>query len=226
MKLVDRVAQARTPFIAVCASSGAQTHLSGASDCASAAASCAIRYVLSDELTRLCAALAFSKGAQTLSCANLCSSRGVFVGRVGLCTLAERIGRYGFPPAEDGFGNYGRRGAMLRASRDGRRGQVRTFWTTGETDQMLSRAPCWPILISTRSAISTPRPLGGDCGLQTAPAMRTPRCEDASSSNSKGPGLTTMHAQTYRPRYAQKSKKIRSARSRSTSRCCWRSFCS
>lgn len=135
MKLVDRVAQARTPFIAVCASTGAQTRLSGASDCAADAASCAIRYVLSDELTRLCAALAYSKGAHTLSCADLMHvpAECLWV-EWAYAPWRRKLDRYGFPPAKDAFGNYGRRGAMLRASRDGRRGQVRTFWTTGETD--------------------------------------------------------------------------------------------
>jgi hypothetical protein len=33
--------------------------------------SCATRYVLNDELTRICTALAYSKGAATLDCANL-----------------------------------------------------------------------------------------------------------------------------------------------------------
>ena len=135
MKLVDRVGQARTPFIAVCASTGAQTRLSGASDCASDAASCAIRYVLTDELTRLCAALAYSKGAQTLSCADLMHvpAERLWV-EWAYAPWRDELDRYGFPPARDGLGSYGRRGAMLSASRDGRRGQVRTFWSTGETD--------------------------------------------------------------------------------------------
>jgi hypothetical protein len=142
MKLVDRVAQARTPFIAVCASTGVQTRLSGASDCANEAARCAIRYVLSDELTRLCAALAYSKGAQTLSCSDLMRipAERLWV-EWAYAPWRNELDRYGFPAASDHYGNCGRRGAMLTASRDGRRGQVRTFWSTGDTELDVFASP-------------------------------------------------------------------------------------
>jgi hypothetical protein len=135
MRLVDRVAQARTPFVAVCASTGLQTRLSGASDCANQVASCPIRYVLSDDLTRLCAALAYSKGASRLSCVDLMRvpAERLWV-EWAYAPWRNELDLYGFPPARDNFGNGGRRGAMLTASRDGRRGQVRTFWSTGESE--------------------------------------------------------------------------------------------
>jgi len=139
MRLVDRVAQARTPFIAVCASTGVQTRLSGASDCADAAASCPIRYVLSDDLTRLCAALAYSKGAHSLSCVDLMRvpAQRLWI-EWAYAPWRNELDLYGFPPARDNFGIAGRRGAMLTASRDGRRGQVRTFWSTGESELEVS----------------------------------------------------------------------------------------
>jgi hypothetical protein len=135
MRLVDRVAQARTPFITVCTSTGAQTRLSGASDCADEVASCPIRYVLSDDLTRLCAALAYSKGAQTLSCTDLMRvpAERLWV-EWAYAPWRNELDLYGFPPTDDNFGNGGRRGALLMTSRDGRRGQVRTFWSTGEAE--------------------------------------------------------------------------------------------
>jgi hypothetical protein len=133
MRLVDQVAQARTPFIAVCRSTGDQTRLSGASDCANEVASCPIRYVLTDDLTRLCAALAYSKGAQTLSCTDLMRipAERLWV-EWTYAPWRNELDLYGFRPARDNFGNGGRRGALLTASRDGRRGQVRTFWSTGD----------------------------------------------------------------------------------------------
>lgn len=142
MRLVDRVAQARTPFIAVCTSNGVQTRLSGASDCADQAANCPIRYVLSDELTRLCAALAYSKGAQTLSCADLMRvpTERLWV-EWAYAPWQHELDLHGFPPARDNFGNGGRRGAMLSASRDGRRGQVRTFWSTGDAEFEVYASP-------------------------------------------------------------------------------------
>src|SRR5277367_604880 len=135
MRLVDRVAQARTPFIAACASTGVQTRLSGASDCANEVASCPIRYVLNDELTRLCAALAYSKGAQALNCGDLLRvpAERLWVEWAD-APWRHELDLYGFRPARDNFGHGGRRGAMLTASRDGRRGQVRTFWSTGERE--------------------------------------------------------------------------------------------
>jgi hypothetical protein len=135
MRLVDRIAQARTPFIVKCASTGVESRLSGVSDYASDAASCPIRYVLSDDLTRLCAALAYSKSARTLSCMDLIHipSERVWV-EWSHAPWRDELNRYGFPQAQDGFLACGRRGAYLRSSRDGRRGSVRTFWSTGETE--------------------------------------------------------------------------------------------
>jgi len=133
MRLVDRVAQSRTPYIAVCRSTGLQTRLSGAMDFAADAANCPIRYVLSDELTRLCAALAYSKGAQSLACTDLVRipAERLWV-EWAYGPWRNELDRYGFPPSSDQFGNYGRRGALLTASRDGRRGHVKTFWCTGD----------------------------------------------------------------------------------------------
>lgn len=135
MRLVDQVAQARTPFIAECSSTGAQTRLSGASDCANEVAYCPMRYVLTDDLTRLCAALAYSKGAQALSCTDLVRipAERLWV-EWAYAPWRNELDLYGFAPARDNFGNGGRRGALLTASRDGRRGQVRTFWSTGQAE--------------------------------------------------------------------------------------------
>jgi hypothetical protein len=135
MRLVDRVAQSRAPFIAMCSTTGFQTRLSGAADYAVDAANCPIRYVLSDELTRLCAALAYSRGARTLSCTDLIHipAERLWV-EWAYAPWRKELDRYGFRPADDQFGNCGRRGAMLSASRDGRRGRVRTFWSTGERE--------------------------------------------------------------------------------------------
>jgi hypothetical protein len=134
MRLVDRVAQCRVPFVAVCHATGTKTRLSGASDYATEVAACPIRYVLSDELTRLCAALAFSKGAQTLACTDLIHipAQSLWVEWAHGPWL-EELQRYGFAPGDSSDG-CGRRGAMLKASRSGRQGCVRTFWCAGHTE--------------------------------------------------------------------------------------------
>ena len=135
MRLVDRIAQARTPFIVKCPATGAPAQLSGVSDYASDVASCPLRYVLSDDLTGLCAALAYSRSTRTLSCMDLIHipAEQVWV-EWAQAPWRDELNRYGFPQREDGFLASGRRGAYLRASRDGRRGSVRTFWCTGETE--------------------------------------------------------------------------------------------
>src|SRR5579862_1223740 len=71
MRLADRVAQCRTPFVVQSETDNTLTRLNGASDFAADIAQCPIRYVLNDDLTRLCTALAYSKGARNLACADL-----------------------------------------------------------------------------------------------------------------------------------------------------------
>ena len=141
MRLVDRVAQCRAPFIAVCNVTGARTPLSGASDHALEVAACATRYVLNDELTRLCAALAFSKGAQTLACTDLIRvpAESLWV-EWAYAPWSDELHKYGFPPG-DLNESCGRRGALLRASRDGRRGRIRTFWCLGNGEGEVFASP-------------------------------------------------------------------------------------
>src|SRR5258708_28377280 len=71
MKLVDRLAQYRIPLIVENTASGTLSHLNGAAEFANRVAQCPVRYVLSDDLTRLCTALAYSKGSRTVACADL-----------------------------------------------------------------------------------------------------------------------------------------------------------
>jgi hypothetical protein len=141
MRLVDRVAQCRIPFIAVCNSTGVTTRLSGASDHATEVAGCPIRYVLSDELTRLCAALAFSKGAQTLACTDLIHipAQSLWV-EWAHAPWHEELRRYGFPSGDSSDGG-GRRGAMLKASRNGRQGCIRTFWCMANAEADVFASP-------------------------------------------------------------------------------------
>jgi hypothetical protein len=59
MRLADRIAQCRTPFIVQNTKDGSITHLANAAAFAQDINNCATRYVLNDELTRLCSALAY-----------------------------------------------------------------------------------------------------------------------------------------------------------------------
>ena len=96
--------------------------------------SCATRFVLSDELTRLCTALAYSKGASTLACADLLH---VPAERVWVewteAPWRNELARYGFKSPVDSA-RLGRRGVFIQSTPQGRRGLLRTFWASGESE--------------------------------------------------------------------------------------------
>ncbi|MHB8814379.1 MAG: hypothetical protein ACYDAE_14055 [Steroidobacteraceae bacterium] len=70
MRIFDRIAQCKTPVL-IQRTDGGVTRLSGAADYAEALKNCPLRYVLTDDLVRLCTELAYSKGARALACADL-----------------------------------------------------------------------------------------------------------------------------------------------------------
>jgi hypothetical protein len=139
VKLLDGVAQCHTPFVVRNRTSGAFTALSNTADCAEPVARCPLRYVLSDSLTQLCADLAYSKGARTVACADLLHAPAESLW-VEWCNEPWRsaLHQYGFPLIAGGAQWVGRRGAWVRASRDGRRGLVRTFWNAVNGDVLAS----------------------------------------------------------------------------------------
>jgi hypothetical protein len=134
MRLADRIAQWRTPFIVENTKDGSVTHLNGAAAFCKDIDSCATRYVLSDELTRLCTALAYSKGASTLACADLLH---VPAERVWVewteAPWRNELACYGFKNPVDSA-CAGRRGVFIQSHPDGRSGLMRTFWARGESE--------------------------------------------------------------------------------------------
>jgi hypothetical protein len=134
MRLADRIAQCRTPFIVQNTKDGSVTLLNNAAAFSRDIENCATRFVLSDELTRLCTALAYSKGASTLACTDLLH---VPAERVWVeWTEAPRrneLARYGFNnPVDPACA--GRRGVFIQSNRQGRSGLMRTFWARGESE--------------------------------------------------------------------------------------------
>lgn len=139
MKLADRIAQFRTPFLIACATSGRVHALNNAADCAHAVSAAPIRYVLSDDLTRLCTALAYSKGARTLDCADLLRIPAESLWIEWCCQPWQReLSLHGFKTDEAAPAQGHRRGALLRASADGRRGALRTFWSGAAPSDVLA----------------------------------------------------------------------------------------
>jgi hypothetical protein len=133
MRLVDHVAQCQLSILAVGLAPGSRTRLSGAADYAAQVAQCEVRYILTDELTRLCAALAYSKGARALQCVDLIR---VPAERVWIewnrAPWTQELKGFGFGLEENLAGAGRCRGALILASRDGRRGRIRTFWDAPE----------------------------------------------------------------------------------------------
>src|SRR6204780_3655401 len=139
MRLADRIAQCRTPFIVQNTKDGSMTQLNNAAAFAKDIDNCATRYVLSDELASLCTALAYSKGASTLACADLLHvpAERVWVEWAEAPWRSE-LARYGFYSPVDSARS-GRRGVFIQSTPQGRRGLLRTFWAGGESElQVLS----------------------------------------------------------------------------------------
>ena len=135
MRLADRIAQCHTPFVVQNVTNHTLRRLNGAADFAGEVAQCPTRYVLCDDLTRLCAALAYSKGARNLACADLLRvpSERVWVEWCEGAWLSE-LQLYGFQSVAKDAGASGRRGVFIESSRDGRRGLIRSFWSAGEKE--------------------------------------------------------------------------------------------
>ncbi len=134
MRLADRIAQCRTPFVVQNTKDGSITHLNNASAFSREIAQCATRYVLSDELTRLCAALAYSKGARTLACADLLHvpAERVWI-EWATAPWRNELARYGFKHAEHSARS-GHGGVFIQSTLQGRSGLLRTFWADGEPE--------------------------------------------------------------------------------------------
>jgi hypothetical protein len=131
MRLLDRIAQSSAALI-VQQDSGARWRLTSACDFAPRLRSCPLRYLLSDELTRMCTALAYSEGDQLADCLDL------------LHVPSERLWiEWSQAPLRDELlrarpecrgpsvgGEVLRKGALIDAAPDGRSGMMRTIWTT------------------------------------------------------------------------------------------------
>ncbi|MEP6885300.1 MAG: hypothetical protein ABJC66_11170 [Gammaproteobacteria bacterium] len=136
MRLLDQIAQCQEPFLVRSDITGEVTRLSGAGDCAPLLRRCPTRYVLSDDLTRLCTELAYSKGTQVLDCIDLIHTPAELLW-IEWCDAPwrETLREHGFDHPGDDERDGGRRGVLVRSTPAGQRGSIRAFWNTGDTDQ-------------------------------------------------------------------------------------------
>ena len=126
MRLLDLIAQGRTELIRI---DDGRT-LPGAERFKDAVRSCPLRYVLADELARCATQMAFSEGDRLSSCLDLIHvpARSLWIEWTDAPRRAEL-------PAADALALHGpsvaqRAGALLKASSNGRAGEIRTFWST------------------------------------------------------------------------------------------------
>ena len=133
MRLIDRIIQCRTPFIAENLLNGSHTRLSGAMDGATDLDRCPIRYVLDDALISLCTDLAYSNGTTIMDCADLIRvpAQNTWV---EWCNKPwqHALSRNGMVGGPDSCVPAGHCGVHIRACSDGRRGVMRAFWSMGD----------------------------------------------------------------------------------------------
>jgi hypothetical protein len=126
MRLFDLIAQGRNETIRL---EDGQL-LPGAERFAEAVRGCPIRYVLADELTRCATQMAFSEGDRLTSCLDLIRvpAQSLWIEWLDAPRQAElqAIETLGMPEASGAQ----RAGALFKSSADGRRGEIRTFWST------------------------------------------------------------------------------------------------
>lgn len=158
MRLLDQIAHSTAPFL-VRQNDGALWRLTGACDFAAPLRSCPLRYVLTDELTRMCAALAYSDGAQLSDCLDL------------LHVPAQRLWiEWNHAPLRDellrarpdcrlsgGGADVMRTGALIEAAPGGRSGVLRTLWVSSTAADDPLVAP-----LATVFDFDRPRPPAGN----------------------------------------------------------------
>jgi hypothetical protein len=156
MLLLDHIAQCRDPVV-VRQNNGQIWHLPGPSDFAQRLTQCPLRYVLADELVRLCVQLAYSEGDELSSCLDVARFPAEelwleWVEPVRQVELADALrSRIDAAPAECARG-----GLWIAADSKGRAAIMRTFW--------LPRAePREPVLAAGETIIDLDRtPPGAD----------------------------------------------------------------
>lgn len=141
VRLADCIAQCRVPLAVPDPATGELIHLSSAADCAEQVVKSPLRFVLSDNLTRLCGDLAYSRGARNLPCADLLHVPAEALW-IEWCNEPWQgtLERYGFPASaqQPPWQRAGRRGALILSTPDGRRGKVRTLWSGAAEPQVLA----------------------------------------------------------------------------------------
>jgi hypothetical protein len=138
MRLLDLVVQSREPFIVLPHGKGArQVIVSSPSDFAQSIVQCPQRYVLADDLTRVCAELAFADGDRLAGCLDLIR---IPAPRLWIewndAVHHEVIARCGVVARGDPDACGRRVGLLLEATPCGRAAVARTFWSAWKAGEI------------------------------------------------------------------------------------------
>jgi hypothetical protein len=136
MRLLDRVAHCRAPFRLALGHHPAPFQVTGPSCYAARVADCPLRFVLCDDLTRVCTELAFADGARLAGCLDLLRvpARNLWVewnDEVHNRVIYETQWAADYDSASRGR----RVGALLEGSPDGYRAVMRIFWADSANDE-------------------------------------------------------------------------------------------
>jgi hypothetical protein len=136
MRLLDRVANSRAPFVLLPDLPGAAPiEVAGASRFASRIAACPLRFVLGDDVTRACAELAFADGARLAGCLDLLRVPAQHMWIEWNDDVHKRVMYETRSIAAPDAAFDGRRvGVLLLGSSDSYGALMRTFWTDAGYD--------------------------------------------------------------------------------------------
>jgi hypothetical protein len=131
VRLLDRVAQYRSPLILALGDESVRlVHVTGPADYSGAVRACPHRYVLGDDLTRTAAQLAFSDGDRLASCLDLIRVPATSLWVEWSDEVHQRVAYESGSTTTLPAAAAGRQaGLLLAASRCGRTGVARTFWS-------------------------------------------------------------------------------------------------
>ena len=127
MRLMDRIVQRNQQPLFAGSDGGQLIRLASPCDWSDQLRKCPFRYVLSDQLVAVCAALAFSDGDRLVDCLDLVRipSEALWV---EWDDAARSHGITAGEAARMGLSSVGRAGAYITAKQSGRVGVIRSFW--------------------------------------------------------------------------------------------------
>jgi hypothetical protein len=130
MRLLDLIAQSGKPFIAAPQAGAAPMVLTGPGDFSRQIADCPLRFVISDDLTRASAELAFADGIRLAGCLDLLRIPAAQLWVEWSDAIHQQVIHQCGTILQGDSGAPGRQaGVLLRVESCGRSGMARTFWS-------------------------------------------------------------------------------------------------